>query len=75
MMIGTGLLYQSGQYLALAGPISLFLSYLLMGTVVYAIQITLGEMISLLPLRGGVFMLPYRFIARGVVVSMSDWSD
>jgi amino acid permease len=38
-MIGTGLLYQSGEVLAIAGPISLFLSYLLMGTVVYALQV------------------------------------
>jgi yeast amino acid transporter len=35
-MIGTGLLFQSGHLLALAGPISLLLAYVLMGTVIYA---------------------------------------
>lgn len=39
VMIGTGLLYQSGELLALAGPISLLLAYVLMGTVVYAVQV------------------------------------
>lgn len=39
VMIGTGLLYQSGQLLALAGPVSLLLAYLIMGTVVYAVQV------------------------------------
>lgn len=39
VMIGTGLLYQSGEMLALAGPISLLVAYILMGTVVYAVQV------------------------------------
>jgi AAT family amino acid transporter len=33
---------------------------------------TLGEMISLLPIRGAVFMLPYRFLARGVVFNSNS---
>jgi len=38
-MVGTGLLYQSGEALAEAGAVSLFLSYLLMGSVVYSLQV------------------------------------
>ena len=38
-MIGTGLLYDSGELLSQAGPISLLLAYILMGTVVYATQV------------------------------------
>jgi amino acid permease len=38
-MVGTGLLYQSGEALANAGAVSLFLSYLLMGSVVYSLQV------------------------------------
>jgi hypothetical protein len=37
--VGTGLLYLSGQALAVAGPFPLFLSYLLMGTGVYSLQV------------------------------------
>jgi amino acid permease len=38
-MIGTGLLYQSGAALAQAGAVSLLLAYLLMGSVVYSLQV------------------------------------
>jgi len=37
--IGNGLLLQSGTNLYLAGPISLLLAYILMGTVVYAVMV------------------------------------
>jgi amino acid permease len=85
-MVGTGLLYQSGEMLSVAGPVSLCLAYVLMGSVTYALQvpspidpqlmqITLGEMISLLPIRGAIFMLPYRFLARAVVYSIACTSD
>lgn len=30
-------------------------------------EMTIGEMIALLPIKGAVFMLPYRFLCRGVV--------
>jgi amino acid permease len=39
VMVGTGLLYQSGEALAKAGAVSLFLSYVLMGSVVYSLQV------------------------------------
>jgi len=39
VMIGTGLLYDSGELLSQAGPISLLMAYILMGTVVYATQV------------------------------------
>ena len=38
-MVGTGLLYQSGEALAKAGAVSLFLAYVLMGSVVYSLQV------------------------------------
>lgn len=39
--IGTGLLFQSGKALYIGGPVSLWLGYLLMGTVMYAVLVCL----------------------------------
>lgn len=36
--VGSGLLFQSGRALYFGGPISLFLGYLLMGSVTYAVM-------------------------------------
>jgi amino acid permease len=38
-MIGYCLLYQSGQELAIGGGLNLFVSFLLAGTVLYALQV------------------------------------
>lgn len=37
--VGTGLLYQSGEALHLSGPVSLWVAYLLMGSVLYAVMV------------------------------------
>jgi hypothetical protein len=37
--IGSGLLYQSGQYLSLGGPGSLLLAYIFMGSVLYSVMV------------------------------------
>jgi amino acid permease len=39
--IGAGLLYQSGKVLYLGGPVSVWLAYLTMGTVLYAVLVSL----------------------------------
>lgn len=38
-----------------------------MGTVMYAVLITLGEMISFLPIPGGFFSLATRFLSPAIV--------
>ena len=43
VMVGTGLLYQSGKLLAVGGPVSLVLAYLLMGSVTYSLQVRSGR--------------------------------
>jgi yeast amino acid transporter len=68
--IGAGLLFQSGKALYIGGPVSLWLGYLLMGTVMYAVLITLGEMISFLPIPGGFFSLATRFLSPAIVLPM-----
>ncbi|CAD1811650.1 Amino acid permease family protein [Candida parapsilosis] len=50
--IGTGLFVGSGAVLVACGPASLFISYLLMSSVVYFVMQMLAEMTILLPLPG-----------------------
>lgn len=38
--VGTELFYYSGYYLARDGPVALFLAYLFMGTVLYAVLVS-----------------------------------
>lgn len=79
--MGTGVLYDSGNYLWWGGPGSLLLSYLLMWTVLYAVmvgfpvcsavlitlKISLREMITLLPIPGAVFSLANRVLCPAIV--------
>jgi len=68
--------------LFLGGPAALVLAYLLMGTVVYAVlvisnaiatasnsKITLGEMVSFLPISGAIFTLANRTLSPSLVWS------
>jgi len=64
LSIGTGMLFHTGYGLRDAGPAPLFLGYLIVATLLYAVLITSGQMTSLLPIRGALFMLPYRFLNR-----------
>ncbi|KAI6044997.1 amino acid permease [Pisolithus marmoratus] len=45
-----------------AVPLVLFLGYVTMGTIVYSVMISLGEMIAFLPIPGGHIKLAERFI-------------
>jgi amino acid permease len=38
-MIGYALLYQSGKELAIGGGLAVFVSYIIAGTVIYALQV------------------------------------
>jgi amino acid permease len=80
------MLFHTGGRLGEAGPASLFLGYLIVATLLYAVlvkhstmafdlQITTGEMTSLLPIRGALFMLPYRFLNRQAVRLLSVIAD
>ncbi|KAG2096927.1 amino acid permease/ SLC12A domain-containing protein [Suillus cothurnatus] len=44
------------------GPIGLLLGYIVMGTIVYCVMITLGEMVAFLPIPGGHIKLAERFV-------------
>lgn len=51
--IGSGLFLNSGQALAMGGPLGAVLGYTLMGLAVSSVVLTIGEMGTLVPLSGG----------------------
>lgn len=51
--IGTGLVIGSGNSLARSGPGSLFISYVIMGIVCFAVMLGLGEMSTKYPSKKG----------------------
>ncbi|THH11561.1 hypothetical protein EW145_g583 [Phellinidium pouzarii] len=63
-VIGTGLFVGTATALKNGGPLGLFLGYTVVGTICYAIMISVGEMIALLPIPGGHIKLAERFVDR-----------
>ena len=59
--IGTGLVIGTGEALAQAGPGSVFISYLMIGFVVFLVMAGLGEMASWLPMSAGFTGYASRF--------------
>ncbi|KAK0549991.1 hypothetical protein OC846_002608 [Tilletia horrida] len=61
-VIGTGLFLGTAGSLARGGPLGLWMGYILMGSICYAMMMCLGEMISYLPIPGGHIKLAERFV-------------
>jgi amino acid transporter len=61
-VIGTGLFLGTASSLANGGPVGLLLGYIIMGTIVYSVMISMGEMIAYLPIPGGHIALAERFV-------------
>ena len=59
--IGTGLIIGTGKALAQAGPGSVFISYSIIGFVVYLVMAALGEMAAWLPMSAGFTGYASRF--------------
>lgn len=59
--VGTGLIIGTGKALAQAGPGSVFISYLLIGLVVFLVMAALGEMAAWLPISSGFTGYASRF--------------
>ncbi|KAA1080272.1 hypothetical protein PGT21_007119 [Puccinia graminis f. sp. tritici] len=71
--IGTGLFLGSGQSLRQAGPIGTLLGYILMGAVVFSMQVALGEMVTMFPVTGAIPHYAERFFdpAMGFAVGVN----
>ncbi|EIN13541.1 amino acid permease [Punctularia strigosozonata HHB-11173 SS5] len=61
-VIGTGLFLGTGTALSHGGPVGLLLGYSIMGTICFAVMVSLGEMIAYLPISGGHIKLAERFV-------------
>jgi len=61
-VIGTGLFLGTAGALQNGGPVGLLLGYSIVGTITYAVMISLGEMIAYLPVPGGHIKLAERFV-------------
>ncbi|GAA5893897.1 hypothetical protein JCM6882_003122 [Rhodosporidiobolus microsporus] len=61
-VIGTGLFLGTAQSLQKAGPLGLLLAFSIMGVWVWCMMVSLGEMISHMPLAGGHISLASRFV-------------
>ncbi|KAJ9644384.1 amino acid transporter [Knufia peltigerae] len=73
--IGTGLIIGTGQALARAGPGSIFISYTVVGFIVYLVMCALGEMAAWLPLPSGFTGYATRFCdpALGFALGYTYW--
>ncbi|KAL1998012.1 hypothetical protein VTN02DRAFT_203 [Thermoascus thermophilus] len=50
--IGTGLFIGSGSAIAKSGPAGAFIAYIFVGTIVYSVMVSLGEMATYIPVPG-----------------------
>lgn len=60
--IGTGLFIGSGGALAKAGPAGALIAYMFVGTIVYSVMTSLGEMATYLPVSGAFTAYAARFV-------------
>ncbi|TCD65856.1 hypothetical protein EIP91_002117 [Steccherinum ochraceum] len=78
-VIGTGLFLGSATALKDGGPVGAFLGYFIIGTVVYCLCVSVGEMIAFLPNVGGVVGLADLYVDPAVGFSLGwaawyNWS-
>ncbi|KAI1352910.1 arginine transporter [Xylaria sp. FL0043] len=60
--IGTGLFLGSGKALATAGPVGCLIAFLFVGSIVYSIMVSLGEMATFMPIAGSFTAYASRFV-------------
>ncbi|KAK8036036.1 hypothetical protein PG991_002109 [Apiospora marii] len=73
--IGTGLIIGTGKALAQAGPGSVFISYTIVGFIVFLVMAALGEMAAWLPMSAGFTGYASRFCdpSLGFALGWSYW--
>jgi len=60
--IGTGFFLGSGTALAKAGPVGCLVSYIFVGTILWSVMVTLGEMATFIPTAGAFSAYATRFV-------------
>ncbi|KAG8533002.1 uncharacterized protein KY384_001784 [Bacidia gigantensis] len=73
--IGTGLFLGTGKALATGGPASLLISYAIVGVIIFATMLALGEMAAFLPVAGSFGVFAGRFVddAFGFAITWNYW--
>lgn len=71
--IGTGLIIGTGKALAQAGPGSVFISYTLVGFIVFLVMAALGEMAAWLPMSAGFTGYATRFCDPSLGFALGYW--
>lgn len=73
--IGTGLFLGIGRAFSTSGPLSLLLGYSIVGLLVFAMMMSLGEMATWLPLPGAIPQFATRYIepAFGFATGWNTW--
>ncbi|ORY92771.1 amino acid permease/ SLC12A domain-containing protein [Leucosporidium creatinivorum] len=76
-ILGSGLFIGTGGALSAGGPVGILLGYIIMGGVVFATMVALGEMAALYPLSGGFVYYATRFVdpALGFTVGWNYWYE
>uniref|UniRef100_A0A0W0FY83 Putative amino acid permease n=1 Tax=Moniliophthora roreri TaxID=221103 RepID=A0A0W0FY83_MONRR len=69
-VIGTGLFLGTANALRNGGPIGLLLGYMIVGSICWSVMISLGEMVSYLPIPGGHIKLAERFVDPALSFAM-----
>ncbi|EIW74479.1 amino acid permease [Coniophora puteana RWD-64-598 SS2] len=74
-VIGTGLFLGSATALKNAGPVGMLLAYIFIGSICFCVMVSVGEMISFLPIAGGHIRLAERFVdpAFSFALGWSFW--
>jgi yeast amino acid transporter len=73
--VGTGLFIGSGKSLATAGPVGCLISYIAVGTILYSVMTSLGEMATYIPTAGSFTSYSARFVdpALGFAMGWLYW--
>lgn len=73
--IGTGLFLGTGKSLAVGGPASLLIAYLIVGGIVFLTMLALGEMAAFIPVAGSFCTFAGRFVddAFGFALTWNYW--
>ncbi|KAI7788725.1 amino acid permease [Diaporthe eres] len=73
--VGTGLFIGSGASLATAGPVGCLISYIAVGTILYSVMTSLGEMATYIPTAGSFTSYSARFVdpALGFAMGWLYW--
>ncbi|KAK7044143.1 hypothetical protein VNI00_007860 [Paramarasmius palmivorus] len=69
-VIGTGLFLGTATALRNGGPVGLLLGYIIVGSICWSVMISLGEMVSYLPIPGGHIKLSERFFDPALSFAM-----